>query len=76
MRRSMPLTPDAASRKAAFDNPRLATLVNANPAQVEAWVNTNVRNIADARELFVALLLAVRHLIKTDSSPAAQRRPR
>lgn len=76
MRRSMPAPIEVASRRDAFDNPRLAALVDADPAQIQAWVTANVRNVADARDLFVALLLAVRYLIKADRSPAAQRRPR
>jgi hypothetical protein len=48
-------------------NPRWAALRNATPTQIETWINNNVTGLTSIREVFVALLLAVRHLDARDS---------
>lgn len=42
----------------------LRQLVNATPAQVQAYMTANVTNLAQARDVLTALALAVRYLYR------------
>jgi hypothetical protein len=54
-----PDTPDEADAKVARSNGKLAALAKLTPAQVQAWVNSNVTTLADAKDVITTLAVAV-----------------
>ena len=54
-----PDTPDEADAKVARSNGKLAALAKLTPAQVQAWVNSNVTTLADAKDVIATLAVAV-----------------
>lgn len=61
---TVPVPADRQARADAGDDPRLEQLLNATPAQIDAWLDAHVTSLDDARKLFRSILLALRYLYR------------
>lgn len=58
-------TPSEQTAAELESNPRWQAMKTATPAQVEAWLNNNVTDLASARRVLTLLVMAVQLLAKT-----------
>lgn len=65
---TVPLLPDHQRLADAKSNALLQQLVNATPAQVQAWMTANVTNLAQAQTVLVALALGLRYVYLQEKS--------
>lgn len=59
-------TTEQTDRAYVATNPALKALVTKRPAQIEAWVDANITDLASAKELLKQLTLAVSILAKRE----------
>lgn len=62
-----PPTPAEETATALTDDPRWAALKAATPAQIEAWLASNVSDLNSARRVLKVLVLAVQLLARSRS---------
>ena len=55
---------ETVARKAAKQNVKLQALADLSPAEVQAWVEANVKTLPDAKDLLATLAVAVSILAK------------
>ena len=60
-----PPTPAEETEAALDADPRWQAMRTAKPAQVDAWLSSNVTDLASARRVLKVLMLAVQRLAKT-----------
>lgn len=59
-------TPEQVDRSTVVNNPALKALLTKRPAQIEAWVDANITDLASAKSLLKNLTLAVALLAKRE----------